>query len=166
MKTTTEPQASPEAQAPQGQSASGQGYRPDQGRLARMAAYWTVVLLVLFGCSFLHAVLVGNFESTRDAIGGISIPIVGQDLTPAFVVSAIVFAIGMIVTYRWQQRPKMADLLIDTESELRKVTWPGPQEVINSSMVVVVCVVLIGFYLAFADWFLARVMRYLLFGEV
>lgn len=135
-----------------------------------MAAYWAVVLLVLFGCSFLHAVLVGNFEATRTVLDvpvvGNSIPIVGVQLTPAFLLSAFIFFVGMFLIYRWQQRPKVADLLIDTESELRRVAWPSPQQIVNSSIVVGVSVLLIGFYLAFADWFLTRVMQYLLFGEV
>jgi preprotein translocase SecE subunit len=135
-----------------------------------MAAYWAVVLLLLFGCSFFHAVLVGNFEATRAALQvplvGDSIPIVGVELTPAFLLSASIFFVGMILVHRWQRRPKVADLLIDTESELRRVAWPSLQEIVNSSIVVGVSVLLIGFYLAFADWFLTRVMQYLLFGEV
>jgi hypothetical protein len=38
--------------------------------------------------------------------------------------------------------------------------------VINSALIVIASVVLIGVFLAAADWFVSRVMRYLLFGEV
>jgi hypothetical protein len=34
------------------------------------------------------------------------------------------------------RRPTVADLLIDTETELRKVTWPTVPEAVNSSIVV------------------------------
>ncbi len=71
---------------------------------------------------------------------------------------------GVVLLLRWQQRPKVADLLIDTEAELKKVTWPTGQEVMNSSMVVVVCVLLIGAFLALADLFLARIMKVIIFG--
>jgi preprotein translocase SecE subunit len=170
MKMTAEPQATPPAaSAPQGTDGKGV-YKPAQGRHARMAAYWAVVLLVLFGCSFLHGVLVSNFESTRGTLNvpgvGDSIPILGVKLTPAFLIAAAVFFSGMFVIYRWQQKPKVADLLIDTEGELRKVTWPSLSEIVNSSIVVGISVILIGLYLAFSDWFLNRIMRYLLFGEV
>ncbi len=164
MKMTAEPQANPpEASASDGAAGQG-GYKPDQGRHARMAAFWAVVLLVLFGCRFLHAILVGNFATTREVYG--QIPIVGIALTPAFLVSAVVFGFGVLQTLRWQKRPRMADLLIDTESELRKVTWPSIQEIVSSSIVVGISVVLIGAYLAFSDWFLTRVMEYLIFGQV
>ena len=49
-------------------------------------------------------------------------------------------------------------------AELRKVTWPTGPEVINSSMVVVFCVLFLMGYMAAADWFLARLARVLLFG--
>ena len=163
MKMTAEPQANP-PEAAVNEGAGEGGYKPDQGRHARMAAFWAVVLLGLFGCSFLHGALVGNFASTRESFG--EVPIVGVALTPAFLISALVFAVGVWQTRRWQSRPKMADLLIDTESELRKVTWPTLEAIVNSSMVVGICVVLIGAFLAFADLFLARVMKYVLFGSV
>ena len=59
----------------------------------------------------------------------------------------------------------MADLLIETESELRKTTWPTMDEVINSSIVVVVTVLVLGAFLALADSVLARVMAYFILGQ-
>ena len=139
------------------------GYKEDQGRLARMAAFWSVVLLVLFGCTFLYDILIG-FDSMNPAVAGIRIPIVSVDLNGAFIVTALLFLTGVIVIRRWQQKPKVADLLIDTESELRKVTWPTMDEVTNSSLVVIICVVVIGAFLAAADYFLGELMRRLILG--
>ena len=39
-------------------------YKKDQGRHVRMAAYWAVVLLVLFGCVSLNATLVAFWPGT------------------------------------------------------------------------------------------------------
>ena len=69
----------------------------------------------------------------------------------------------LFLAHRWLESPKIADLLIDTETELRKVTWPSGQEVLNSSIVVVVCVVVLMAFLAGADWFLARLVNPILF---
>ncbi len=138
-------------------------YKADQGRLARMAAFWSMTLLALFGSTFLYELLVG-IDAMKSLIGGITIPIVGIGLNGAFVISVAVFATAAGLIYRWEQKPKVADLLIDTESELRKVTWPTGQEVMNSSMVVIFCVVLIGAYLAGADYLLNRIMKWLLLG--
>jgi len=141
------------------------GYREDQGRHARMAAFWSLVLLLLFGCTFLHTQLT-NVDSLAVALGGIRIPVVAVDLNGAFLIAGGLFLVGLIAIQRWQRKPKVADLLIDTEAELRKVTWPSSQEVMNSSIVVVVTVVLIGLFLAGADYVLARIMKYLVLGEV
>ena len=112
------------------------GYREDQGRLARMAAFWSVVLLLMFGCTFLNDQLI-QFDSLSERIGGYRIPIVSVDLNGAFLISLGLFAVGLFVINRWQHKPKVADLLIDTEAELKKVTWPTMTEVINSSLVVI-----------------------------
>ena len=140
-------------------------YKEDQGRLARMFAFWSLALLLLFGCNFANGLMVG-VDALRDPISGLSIPIIGVDLSGAFLISLGIFLIGIVVLIRWQQKPKVADLLIDTEAELRKVTWPSMQEVINSSAVVIVFVTLLFGFLALTDWFLARVMRYLVLGGV
>ncbi len=138
-------------------------YKEDQGRLARMAAFWSLTLFVLFGCTFLYGILI-QYDSMATEITESRIPIVSVDLNWAFLISFSVFAVGVVLLLRWQQRPKVADLLIDTEAELRKVIWPTGQEVMNSSMVVLVCVLLIGAFLALADLFLARIMKVIIFG--
>ena len=138
-------------------------YKEDQGRLARMAAFWSLTLLLLFGCTFLHDLLIQSDAMSR-ALGGIRIPVVSVDLSAAFLISSAVFAVGVLFIQRWQQRPKVADLLIDTEAELKKVTWPSPQEVVNSSIVVIVTVVLIGVFLAVVDLLFARIMNNLILG--
>ena len=67
--------------------------------------------------------------------------------------------------YRWQNKPKTADLLIETETELRKVTWPTLDETIKGSVTVMVCVLILMAYLAGADWLLARWAKLVLLGR-
>jgi preprotein translocase SecE subunit len=161
MESAPLSQTSPEA-APRGLFAP---YREDQGRHTRMAAFWGVVFFLGFGCRFLHDVLI-QWPSLRAPLGGIRIPVVGVDLSPAFLVSALIFGAGVLLIHRWQQRPKVADLLIDTESELKKVSWPKGSEVWNASLVVMLSVVILGGFLALADVFLFRLMRYLILGSL
>jgi len=139
-------------------------YKEDQGRLARMAAFWSILLMWLFGCHFLHGQLLA-FDSLARPLGDMRIPIVSIDLSVAFLVSATLFAGGALWIIRWQQQPKVADLLIETEAELRKVTWPTNEEVVNASLVVVICVVLLGGFLAGTDYVLARIMKFIVLGE-
>ena len=50
---------------------------------------------------------------------------------------------------RWYK--KLSNFLRDVKSELKKVTWPSRPEVTNTTVVVIVATVVIGFYLFFWD---------------
>jgi preprotein translocase SecE subunit len=139
-------------------------YREDQGRHMRMGAFWATVFFLGFGCRFAHDVMV-QWASLREPLGGVRLPVVGVNLSPAFLSTFVVFLAGVAVIHRWQQRPRVADLLIDTETELKKVTWPKGQDVWNASLVVMVSVVLLGAFLALSDAFLFRLMRALILGR-
>ena len=139
-------------------------YKPDQGRMARMASFWSLVLLLLFGCHFLHSSLTTYVSALDKPFGGFSIPIVSIPFTGSFVISALLFIGGMVWIYAWMQRPRTADFLIEVEAELRKVTWPSGQEVVNASIVVVITVVVLMGFLAGADWAIGKFVRQLIFG--
>jgi len=139
-------------------------YKPDQGRMVRMACFWGLVMLLLFGCNFLHLQLSSYVDALEDPLGGLVIPIVSIPLSGAFLISALVFLGGSLWIYLWQQKPKSADFLIEVEGELRKVTWPTMQDVVNSSIVVIICVVILMGFLAGSDWFLGRLVTRLIYG--
>jgi preprotein translocase subunit SecE len=131
-------------------------YKQDQGRLARMAAFWTLAVLIFYGCVSLRGELAGRFaESMGSAIWTDGrIPILGVVVTPALLIAAIVFGGAVLLLYRWTESPKIADALIETESELRKVTWPTLNEAMGSSVVVIVTVLVLMSILAGADFVL------------
>jgi preprotein translocase subunit SecE len=43
------------------------------------------------------------------------------------------------------------DLMIDTENELQKVSWPGPEELRRSTAVVLVAILVLGCFLYLVD---------------
>jgi preprotein translocase SecE subunit len=141
------------------------GYKHDQGRMVRMTVFWSLALLLFYGCGSLSETLSGQFKAlSQPAIAALpKLPVLGTSLSGAFLIAAVVFAGSAFLLQRWLESPKMADLLIETEAELKKVTWPTGKEVMNSSLVVVVCVVLLMAFLAGADWALARFLNPLLF---
>ena len=131
-----------------------------------MAAFWTLALLIFYGCVSLRTELAGQFGPTLGARlweGG-RIPVVGVDVTPAFLIALVVFVAGMILLNRYLEKPNIADALIDTESELRKVTWPTVPDAIQSSITVVATVLVLMFILAGADYLLGRIVSRLLIG--
>lgn len=138
-------------------------YKKDQGRLARMVAFWSLAILLFYGCTRLHGLLTTK-QGLGDAIGGITIPVLGLDLSPALLIAGAVLAAGLFLLNRWQQSPKIAETLIETESELKKVTWPTVPEAINASIVVLVTVLFLMAFLAGSDWILGRAFSKWLIG--
>ena len=53
------------------------------------------------------------------------------------------------------------NLLIETESEMRKISWPSKQEAWNSSIVVVVTVIVMMGLLFFYDVMLNAILSFL-----
>ena len=132
---------------------------------ARMTAFWVLATLIFYGCSSLRAELTSMSPETLGApIQGMRVPILSLDFSPALIISALVLATCLWLLYRWEQKPKNADLLIETEAELRKVTWPTVDEAVKSSMVVIFCVVFLMGFLAACDFVLGRWAIYILTG--
>lgn len=65
---------------------------------------------------------------------------------------------------RWTKR--LGNFLRDVRAELKKVTWPSKNEVVNTTIVVVAATIFFGFYLFFMDiifsWVLSQIKS--LFG--
>jgi len=65
---------------------------------------------------------------------------------------------------RWYKR--FGNFLKDVRSELKKVTWPSKNEVVNTTIVVIAATVFFGFYLFFMDiifsWVISQIKS--LFG--
>ncbi|MBI2932313.1 MAG: preprotein translocase subunit SecE [Planctomycetes bacterium] len=61
-------------------------------------------------------------------------------------------------------RPAWADFLIETQAEMRKVSWPARREWVGSSVVVIVVIAFISLFLYFADEGLSKVMQKLGIG--
>ena len=70
----------------------------------------------------------------------------------------LVLAVGTLFVAFFHQ--KTGDVLIDTESEMRKVVWPNRDEVAGSTIVVIVTTVLLGMSIYAADWLFAQCFRW------
>ena len=136
------------------------GYKQDQGRMARMAAFWSLTVLIFYGCTSLRGELVGRWPNSlgRALIESVpEVPVLGLQLNTALLIVLVLFVSGVLLLRRWVETPKNADLLIETEAELRKVTWPTVKEVVSSSIVVILSVIFLMAFLAGADVVLARI---------
>jgi len=147
-------------------------YRKDQGRYVRMAAFWTLAILLLYGCMQLRTELTSLFPeslgrpfgSDEAGQGGLRLPILGVNLSVALVIAVLTAGTGLWLLHRWLDAPKRADLLIETEHELRKVSWPTLDEAVDGSIVVVVVVLFLMGFMAAADFVLGIVFQRIITG--
>ena len=132
----------------------------------RMGAYWALLLLSAYGCL---GGLVRTLYRLLPSIAGehsaepwiAPFPILGQFGLPELIGALLLSVIGVWL-HAALSRPRVADLLIDTEHELKKVTWPSSSETINGTVAVAATVIALFFFLAVADTAIAFLMDNLL----
>lgn len=125
-------------------------YKPELGRYVRLSAFWVLIILGFYGCMRLSATLDG-YESMRTPWMEGKIPVLGFPLTWSVAIATVVFLGFAAWLYWFMNRPKSADFLIETEDELKKVTWPTFGEAVDASLVVIATVVVLGLFIAGVD---------------
>ena len=58
-------------------------------------------------------------------------------------------------------KPKMGDFLIETELEMKKISWPGRSELVGSSTIVIVVVAILAVIIMIFDFVVQFFMRLL-----
>jgi len=125
-------------------------YKRSQGRIARQVTFAVLALFVLAGIWSLNNALV--------SIGAFSF--LERNATAVrYALNAFLLVAGLWICYRIVNFSRFADFLISVEVEMNKVTWPGRDELIRSSIVVLVTIfgmsaMMFG-YDAFWAWLLA-----------
>jgi preprotein translocase SecE subunit len=138
--------------------------RPGEGHVGRLSAYLALLTIAFLGVGSLRASAEGWGTWMREPLTSRAVPVLGLQLTPALLLSIVVF-VGTAVGLRlFLNRPKVVDLLVSTEEELRRVTWPSWSDAVNSSLVVIGTVVVLGAFLSLTDMILGELFRRILFG--
>ncbi len=141
-------------------------YRKDQGRYARMFAFWALLLLIAYGC--FHgggfADLLGRWMSESDSTLVDPFPIL-KTLKVSTLIAVGVLTVSGFAIHRLLARPKVADTLIDTEGELKKVTWPTWGEAWQGTLAVTTMVVILFLFLTVVDLGLIKAMLMLMGGS-
>ncbi len=106
-------------------------YKPNQGRIVRQMTCLTIWVVIGLGCWSLYSTLRASFEA-------------GSIWTPA--IPGVLLLAGVWFGFRVINWPTFADFLIAVEAEMNKVTWPGKDELVRASIVVIFTI----FFLAIA----------------
>ena len=122
-------------------------YKRSQGRIARQATFGALAVLVAVGCWRLSTF----WTSSGSQVLKYGVP-------------GLLLIAGLWLCYRVVNIPSFADFLIAVEGEMAKVSWPSRSELIRSSVVVILTIVLLAAVLytydliwqGLLDWLLGK----------
>ncbi|MHC4942970.1 MAG: preprotein translocase subunit SecE [Planctomycetota bacterium] len=137
-------------------------FKQDQGRLTRGIAFFLYACLLYYGCWTLYYFL--HWPWAKDNLIEWKIPIINQPINLALVIACALMVFGLWVMVWFLNQPKFGSLLIETETEMKKVTWPSWNDSFNSSLVVLVAVIFFMIYLGVADIVLNFIFSKIVFG--
>ncbi len=140
-------------------------YRKNDGRYARMFAFWALFLLVAYGCfhSGGLADLLNFWMGDSNPVFVDPFPLLGT-LNASTSIALGVLAVFGVAVYVFLNRPRVADTLIDTEHEMQKVTWPSWGETWQGTLAVVAMVAVLFVFLTVVDLGLLKVLSMLMGG--
>lgn len=132
-------------------------YKKKQGQIVRGASFGVLSVLFLYGAYQLYFFLSQWQWAIQHRFWRFTVPLVD---IPVVVDPRFLISLGCAVFFVWLfyylcfQRQRISEFLIDTESEMRKVSWPSFMQVVKSSLAVIFIVMLLGLYLYAVDGFL------------
>lgn len=124
-------------------------YKQDQATKSRWLIGLCGAAWSIYGA---HSLFYALPDKWRDhAFGGFR-PL-GEEfpLSWALIIS-LVIGLGMLYGIWWViNYPRLVEFLTETEAEMTKVSWSTKREVVGSSVVVIITVVILGVWIAFVD---------------
>ncbi|KKO19018.1 MAG: preprotein translocase subunit SecE [Candidatus Brocadia sp.] len=144
-------------------------YRKGVGLYSRITVGIALGILALFASLSLYNALV----DLPNIAGAAKVPLVDIGLTWGLVCSIVLFLfLGFFICIfvaglETKIRPldsggkKTVEFLIETQGELQKVSWPTKYELVGSTAVVLVSVIVIGVFVLGVDWFVSIIMEYI-----
>ncbi len=135
-------------------------YKPNQGRYARFSVAGALAVLFLFAA----------WRTVRFVGLGESFALIGLNVPYAVLWGALVFfvlslfALFFVTGYKSginkfdHTTALFIDLLIDTEGELKKVSWPSKEEIRRYTIVVIASVIFIGGLVYVVDFVVSYAM--------
>ena len=116
-------------------------YKPGQGFWTRIGTSLGGAILLLFLLLFIHNKMPAWVPGINQNPGLLYGIVAG--------IGAVLLAIGFLLL----NRPKHAEFLIETDAEMKKVSWPTWPELIGSTRVVIIFMLLMGLVLFLYDLF-------------
>jgi preprotein translocase subunit SecE len=141
--------------------------KPGQGYWVRTVGYASFGVMGAFAAISLHGSLYQALPSASDYLQTLwSTSIIGYEVTlrPIFFPSIATGLLLLMAYHFFMNRAKWVDFLIETQSEVRRVSWPARKEWVGSSIVVVIVVAFISVFLYLVDSGLSVALQKLRIG--
>lgn len=123
-------------------------YKPGQAKPSRTSTFLIGLFLILWGCVAIMLHLPRLWAQLGDPFNvlfmealpenGWTVDLVFMVATvgPALAIAALIAIVGSLWWWKFLNTPKWADLLIEMETELKKVSWPTASDAWQSTLVV------------------------------
>ncbi len=123
-------------------------YKPDEATRSRGLLGVCLAAILFYGLFSLHEYLAFGFWQD-DLLGGR----LGDEfpISPRILLVAALLIGTSVGTYVLFNHPKIVDFLADTEKEMQNVSWAPRHEVVSSSIVVIITVIILAVYLGLVD---------------
>ena len=134
-------------------------YKNGEAKLTRRVAYYGLLALTVWGFRQ-FAVFLDRFRWAHKVIlGGFDLPIYGRELSFGVLLAIALNVVVAVMLFRWINSEKPATVLIDTETETRKVSWPTWDDARQSTIVVLVFVALTAVFLTVTESILTAIFN-------
>lgn len=134
--------------------------RPGLGRAVRLFSFGFIGALVGFGAYALYMAPSTTSVWWSSMAGPWTLMGKSVSLKPILFPTVAAFLTAMSATFLVLNREKSTDFLIETEGEIKKVSWPARKEYVGSAAIVVLVVAVVSMFLHYVDLGLSKLMQF------
>jgi len=138
--------------------------KPGLGRAVRTTAYVSITALTAYGAYALYMAPGLSSPWWRVISGPLALMGKEANLRVQFFPALAVFLTVMFAVFQIMNQDKAAEFLIETEGEIKKVSWPARKEYLGSASVVVLVVAIISIFLYVVDHGMSKLFSYMRIG--
>jgi preprotein translocase SecE subunit len=133
-------------------------YRAEEGTKVRGTLTFFIGSLLFYGIYSLYNWLAGGWWSQK--IPGLEDALGTEFSLDYRLLIVLPLLIGAVIgLYYLYNNKRWADFLVETEAEMKKVSWATRRQVVNESMVVVLTVLVLAIYIFSVDFGVVTVQR-------
>ena len=137
--------------------------KPGQGTGVRATGLAGAAFLAGFG-AFSFYMLPSSTSRWWADLGTQKFLVLALALKPILFPALAIFFTATYGAFLFLNRDKSTEFLVETEGELKKVSWPARREYVGSSVVVVVVITVMSLFLHFVDLGLSEIAKWIGIG--